>query len=140
MNNHQQLAETAVPTRGREARSASLATRFTRKEVECIEAAATVAGKQVREWTRDTLLAAAVAPPRGTEPGADLIGLTDSIAHMVSRWLVRSLIGSLGMPGAGSVANLAREHEHQNVRALLARVIQKDGTAAQPETESALAA
>lgn len=50
------LADRLTPKRGRDARSESMATRFTKPELETLSQAATAGGKTVREWTREVLL------------------------------------------------------------------------------------
>ena len=50
------ISERLQQQRGREARSESLATRFTRAEQTVLENAAAANGKTLREWSRDVLL------------------------------------------------------------------------------------
>ena len=50
------LAERLRPKRGRDPRSESMATRFTKPELRTLSQAATADGKTVREWAREVLL------------------------------------------------------------------------------------
>lgn len=53
------LVERLTPKRGRDSRSESMATRFTKPELATLSQAATADGKTVREWSREVLLQAA---------------------------------------------------------------------------------
>lgn len=53
------FGERVKAKRGRDPRSESMATRFTRPELETLLQAATADGKTVREWSRNVLLQAA---------------------------------------------------------------------------------
>lgn len=58
-----------APLRGREQRSRSVATRFTRAEETLLLRAATTKGKNLREWAREVLLSAASdSAPKETDP------------------------------------------------------------------------
>ena len=50
------FAERLTPKRGRDPRTESMATRFTRPELEELSQAAAADGKTVREWAREVLL------------------------------------------------------------------------------------
>ncbi len=56
------LAARLTPKRGREPRSESFATRFTKRELAHLSLAAHASGKTLREWSREALLLAAGSP------------------------------------------------------------------------------
>jgi len=63
------IEERLAPVRGREQRSRSVATRFTRAEEALLLRAATAKGKNLREWARDVLLSAAcTSTPTEADP------------------------------------------------------------------------
>jgi hypothetical protein len=58
-----------APVRGREQRSRSVATRFTRAEESLLLRTATAKGKNLREWAREVLLSAASdSAPKEADP------------------------------------------------------------------------